>query len=196
MRFACIAFISVRGGRLHAVHARGGPRAAPRLVTHRDDDDTVPRDDSSRISGFTSRQSLGASGDDGGERRNRPRDCRRARNRMANARDLSRAHLQPRVRIGGLFPRERAIGSDFEELPRAVLKFCRDARVLGQPRVKLTRRICDGYLRWLSASRYPYRAKLDGIDLIAIKCDVASSATIIGLFVNIILQIIRRICGS
>jgi len=73
------------------VHARGGPHTAPRLVTHRDDDDTVPRD-SSRASGFTSRQSVGASGDDGGgERRNRPRDCRRARNRVANARESRRA---------------------------------------------------------------------------------------------------------
>lgn len=57
------------------INTNGAYKSAgvPRLVTHRDDDDTVPRD-SSRDSGFSSRPRKRSRDAGGGERRNRTRD--------------------------------------------------------------------------------------------------------------------------
>lgn len=49
--YSRIIFISVCDNKYHGAHTSAG---VPRLVTHRDDDDTVPRD-SSHDSGFSSR---------------------------------------------------------------------------------------------------------------------------------------------
>lgn len=71
-------------------------RCVPRLVTHRDDDDTVPRD-SSRDSGFSSRPRKRSRDAGGGERRNRTRDytlCAliRGSNLMVNGCDAFSLH--------------------------------------------------------------------------------------------------------